>query len=105
MSVSSEGSYIEILQEIPKPDTVGTEKKACKDTAPVGTAHQALPDDVVTENEDEVFKEALGVGEVFYGWIFHSLLVLLVDRFILHINTRVLLLLSNLKIVTVSVCA
>ena len=35
--------------------TAGAEKKACQEAALAGRAHQALLDDVMRENENEVF--------------------------------------------------
>ena len=60
MSVSSEGSHIEVPQEVV--DTVGTKKKVYHEAALVGSARQAPTDEIVTEDEDEVFEEAADTG-------------------------------------------
>ena len=66
MSVSNKGSHLEMPQEMPTPDAVGTEKKVLQEAALVGRALQVLPEDIVTEDEDEVFEDAFNVGKVFF---------------------------------------
>ena len=56
------------MQGVATTDTVSTKKKVCQEAALVGRACQALPDDMVKREEDEVSELASEVGEVFFQY-------------------------------------
>ena len=54
INVSSEGNHFEIPQDVTSPDIVDTEKKAHQEAALLRRVCQAPPNDIVTEDEDEM---------------------------------------------------
>ena len=65
MSVSRKGSHIGMPLDMATPDTKEAEKRGPQEASPTERAHHPLPDDVI-EDGDEVFEDALDVGEVFF---------------------------------------
>ena len=64
-SVSHKGSHVGMLLDVAIPDTMEAEKKGCQEASPARRVHQALPDDIVIEDEDEVLEDSSDAGEVF----------------------------------------
>ena len=65
MSVSGKGSHFKMPFDVATSNTVEAKKRGHQEAAPAGRVRQAPPDDTVTQDEDEVFKDATDVGEVF----------------------------------------